>query len=171
MLLLALKGEVFKIIDAKKGTDVYLFIEKLKPALLLGINHKYTEDLKKDYSYFMADDLRIIFYHEESSKEQFNKLNRRKKDLGMAIGVVLGYPPYAIELFGNDIVSNEEHPPMRVDYHGQMFVTSTQKYKEDLIYLLEHMPIPKEHQTFIELSAKSQPDGSFDIVKRININN
>lgn len=168
-----MKREVFNIIDAKKGTDVYLFIEKLKPALLLGINHRFTEELKESYKHLMVDELRIIFYHDDSTLVLWEKETVKKKDFATAIGTVLGYPPNAVKLYGKDkdlLKGSNIVDPIRVDYHGQMFVTSKELFKEDISFLLKTMPIPLEHQTCIEIHAKSEPNGTFDIIKKININ-
>lgn len=155
--------------DFVKGTEEYLFVQKLKPAILFGINHRYVESFKEEYAFFMVDDLRIVFYHDESTLELWEtemKALKKKKDMAKAIGTVLGYPPKAVKGFNleDSVIVN----PIRVNYHGLFFVSNGQTYKEDLKWLIENTPIPEEHRTFIELTYKGD-SGTFDKHKRIDI--
>lgn len=152
--------------DFIKGSEEYLFENNLKPALLYGKNHKYVEYFKEQYAFIEVDELRIIFYHTEQTLETWNKELRKRKDKAQAIGTVLGYPPQAVKKFSKEV--SEITNPIRINYHGLRFVSSSDCYKEDLKWLMLNQPIPTEHQTIVELNYPDE-SGRFSRVKKLNL--
>lgn len=91
----------------------------------------------------------FIFFQNNVLREKFEKTKQTKYDFGIA----LGYPPNACQYFQNKHLNlHDSIDSVSVHYHGIQFVTSIKTLIQDVEWLEQTYPIPKEIQSNFMIS-------------------
>jgi hypothetical protein len=165
--------------------EVTSFLAGLKPAILVK-KKKYIKGvlsaekstpfsrLEKDYPYIEFTHLNsVLFFQDDFAREWFEAngcicfyspvldkwIQHFKQDV---LGLILGYPPKAVESFVSKLGVNRPTPGDRVsiNYYGIHFVCEPQDVPECIDWLKLYRPAPKHLVTSMSITVSNSHDKS-----------
>lgn len=139
----------------EKKTEYHLFLEGKKPAVLYNPHNRdiiYPFCLNKIIEAYpciggiQSFDVKdqILYFQDERVKEEFanmsNEIEVNSPDWHKAIGLILGYPPPAVDYFANLLVDPElETKKAFFDHDGMSFIGNVDDRKVIAKWLHDHI--------------------------------